>query len=989
MRYVLSLALLALTPWLWGAEPLVVKAERSQSVAESGVPRGGRLAVGHAAESYAYFQGEARTYLSFRLPELPVGERLSRAVLRVQFAFVASEANPPTITAVVLEGAPGAELTWADQPPVENAKIAAEAKGGGKELVLDLSSALAGRAGGEEIHLCLKAAGSGRRFGWWTDKGAAVLHVESDALAQVLPTTTREQPSLMPDWRKLEHAPILHYQWPAHTDAEQRQKRLDDYLAMGFTGIYKLDGEESHAGKLFKEKGMHGLMRQTRFLGRGDAVIDSAGNAIPIKHPYHKSVLSARNAEAYFGRIAAFAQNYGLENLFYCGDTIVMSSWDETGLYSRRYIDYGYGAKEKFIDYLRTRIYRDAGPGEDSNGDGWSFNRETGLDLASWDELELPAWEDRYAHPGLWKLWIDFHGYYTYLFFRMGGETVSSAIEAPVELFCFSHATVKWPGATSQRGLDLYWQSKLNRILTVEDCQWDYPGSTIFYAFTNQLSRRYQLPVLGWSWFSPDVQRARDPKQIARALARAMGHDTHGLLMWVYNDKEWREKSEARSEMARWHHTYQVHWPFLREATVPAPAVAVVFPRNTGNYYANFEYPKLDYGWICQALSEAQIPFEVIADNQVEQEPEILKDYRVLLMPSTTWQSTRVRESIAAFIADGGYAYTNADSFMLDVTDGTTTDFLAQHFGVRPQRKFKGTVSPTQDSPAEAEWARGEPAKLPEPVWEGTEDRSRFRADDEKVVAAVIEESQVEQLRANLPTTSGSGLPQTLWDPRQPQMIRSEGAEWVPAPYRTYHDIVVGDVQRGASVVASYGTEPCAVETERTLWTGFRPGFDHATLFPVITMRQFGEPIWPFEITEAKTAADREGPRRWITRIVEKAGVTRPVEVTLEGKLAANVELLRREAGGNQLIWLINHEERPGTYKVTGSALTGESAAELLGDQPLVRDADGGYSVKLDGHRVAILAVGTPSFVQERLAAQRRVPKEIPPMPEYAEATGE
>ncbi|MCF7849144.1 MAG: hypothetical protein K9M45_09855 [Kiritimatiellales bacterium] len=800
-------------------------------------------------------------------------------------------------------------------------------------------------------------------------------------------------PSLMPAWRELDQAPVLHYQWPgkwpAADLANDRQAIFQDFLAMGFNGIYKIDADPTYAADLFLAEGGFGLLRQARFTGRGDLVIGADGKPVVTAkrvHPYRKSIHSTSNAERFFNAELNFARQYGPDKLFRVGDTIVLSSWDETGLYSRRDIEYGYDAVPRYRAWLKTVIFQDETPAKDTNNDGLTYNRVTLSNHATWNEVLIPSWDERYIHPGAWKYWIDFHGYYTHLFFQQGGEHIAKGLDRPVEFFTFSHANAKWPGASSKHGLDLYWQARLNRVLTVEDCQWDYPGVNIHLAFTNQLSRRYGLPVLGWSWFSPEPQRANEPRPAARALARIMGQNTHGLLMWIYGE-DWRAKPEARDAIARWHHIYRVHWDFLRNATVPAPSVAVLYPRNTGNMYRGFEYPKLDFGWACQALAEAHIPFEIIADNQLEQEPDILSDYEVLLVLSSSWQSPQVNNRVAAFIDAGGFVMATADSFLFDTATGRPTDFLYTHFGIRPRHKYKGVFMPSYNSMDEMTWARQFASKHQTPAsWEGDTDRSKFRARGEQVTPAQLTDDELATLRRELPEKSAAGLPQNVWDPRMPQRITAQKNDsWTPDDYRTFHDIFTGEAKKDAKVVASYNTEPVAVETDRTLWLGFRPGHDHACLFPVYDMRQFGEPIWPFEINDATTAAERSGPRAWITRIVEKADVERPLEATLNGTPAPQLEILTRlDDAGNRMVWIVNHENTGGAVTLAGPALTTvDSVAELLSGKKLNVSKHGSVDFPVGPGQVAMLAAGTSSFVNARLDAQAEVPDTIPPIPTY------
>lgn len=816
--------------------------------------------------------------------------------------------------------------------------------------------------------------------------------------------TPENPPRLLQKWRQLDQTPILNYQWPGHwpkgTDIDKhRQEIFKDFQVMGFNGIYKRDQDGPYGSDLFKDKGGFGLMIQARFDGNGPRVMGADGNPAPFYfkkerfHPWCKSIFAEENALNFYKDQVELAQKYGPEKLFHVGDTLVLSSWDETGIYTRRQIEYGYSAKEEYIAFLRDQVFHDAGPGEDTNKDEWTYNRVTLSNLKSWDEVPLPVIEDRYKQPGAWKLWYDFHGYYTALFFQRGSRYMSEKLNQPVVLFNFPHAMVKWPSAANAGGVDLYWEARLGRVLTVEDCQWDHPGTTIHYAIINQLSRRYQLPVMGWSWFGPDANRANDPREIERGLARQMGNDSHGLIMWLYSDipyGTWREKPEAREALAKWHHIYQAHWDFLRHAAVPAPQVAVLFPRNTGNMYRKYGYPKADYGWACQALSELHVPYEIIMDNQLELEPKVLDDYKVLVVPSATWESPQIRETIARFIDNGGYVMATGDSLLMDTASGNMTDFLFAEFGVRPTNLFKGTFQPSYGSLEEEAWATEHAKKFQNPTWAGDKDKSIFKTSKDIATPVDFSDADLQMLRSALPAVSGTGLEQSLYDPRLPQIIKAETANsWVPENYRTYHDIITAEVGPKATVVATYGTQPVAAETEKTLWVGFRPGVDHAALFPVYQLRTFGEPIWPFEINTARNAAERAAPTRWFDRIIEKSGIDRPMIVTHEGEAAPEIELLTRAASnGDRLIFLINHDlEIGGRYTLSGSVLKKlKAVGDVRAGKKLALSDDGAIHIQIAPGTVALLAAGSESFVNSRLEAQKRVPTNIPPMPVFSTA---
>ena len=978
------------------AEPVcVLRALRQVSVTESGTSAPGICGLGRAPASIREFQGVCHTYVQFQLPQPPKGQAFVRGLLKLHADYVSSRKWTPRAWAAVAIGDLPKTLTWSEQPDLIGLTRthAVEVKEPGP-FALEIREGL---EAGAPLTLRVSAGGGGYRWLWWRSEGTPVLELYAgpkDEVISVMAASShsplppdRKLPSLLPAWRKLKTVPILQYFWPKAND-ETRAAWLDDYLEMGFTGTYKSDSDRPHGGRLFIEKGLHGFMLQTPFANRGDPVLDADGKPAPFpvlkrigrRHPYCNSVFSPRNAEAYYAYLIRFGRDYGLKNLFRVGDTVVMSSWDETGLYSRKFMEYGYTAKAEFAKYLSEVAFQDTHPHQDTNRDGRTFNRETGLALTDWSDVPLPRREERYARPGLWRHFIDFHGYYTYLFFRRGSLILSKAFHQETELFTFSHGTAKWPGRTSQIGLDLYWQSKLNRVLTVEDCQADYPGSNIHYALTDQLSRRYGLPVMGWSWWWPDAERSNDPLEFGRALARAMGHNCHGLNFWVYGTS-WGDKPAARAAVAHWHRVFQAHWDFLRTATVPVPQVAVVRSRNTANMYPDWEYPKLDYGWTIAALTEAHVPFEVIVSNHVECEPEILNDYRVLLIPTATWESPRFRAALERFLQRGGYVYTNGDSFLLDNVSGRSVPFLARHFAVSPKKKHKGLFAPTYDCSDEHEWREEHASKWQSVTWKG-----RPHAVGSTTVPLTIADDDVRALREALPETSGTGLRQQLLDPREQQWITAISKDvGLPAKYRTFHDIVTGDVGPGGTALATYNGEVCAVETDRALWTGFRPGFDHACIFPLDLMRKWGEPTWPFDDQLSRDAAGRAAPRNWLTRIVKKAGIKPRVDVSMDGDPCPHIEvLLRSDADGNALIFVINHEGKAGTYRLGGDALrTREALCEVRTGTWLKRRDDGSCALRIPSFDVALVAAGTKAFAEARLAAHRGIKRDVKPMPAF------
>lgn len=791
---------------------------------------------------------------------------------------------------------------------------------------------------------------------------SAIIAAELDE-KKILPMPSENNESLLAQWQNFKTMPVLNYSWSQDIFQELRD--------IGITGIYKKDRLPPAGGQKFLAAGLHGFMLQAHFINDKEKVIGYDGKPVrPGKtHSWCSSIFSQKNKSKYYAYVARELKNYGINNLFTVGNTIVVSSWDETGKRSRSMLEYGYDAREEFIRYLKTVIFKSDSPAG-KPGDAWTFNRATQLDLASWDEVYLPALESRYENPGLWRLWMDFHAYYTIYFFYNAGKQTSNALNRDVELYTNLDGDFKWPGIASQQGEDMYWQARIQRIICALTSRADGPGSELAHAFTDQLSRRYQRPVIGLSQFYPNANRDNDPKKISRALAKMMGHNIHGFIFWVYG-QEWNEKPEARNALGYWHKLFNIHWPFLAKAWSPSPQVAVVYPRNTANMYPHWTYPKKDFGWLVQALKESHIHFEIIADNQVEESPEILGDYKVLLIPGATWEGKRFYSAVEKFVNSGGFVYTDGDSLSMNMETGQREQLLERVFKVRFDEKNKGLIQPTFDSIGEFEWREGHAKAWQKVNWLPF-DLDKGQKPSE-IIPVNMENEEFQELAHTCPTRSGTGIKQRLLDPRIKHFVAAVGeTKNLPATHRTFHDIVTASVLKGGNVVANYNGKACAIETGQTLWTGFRAGFDHAMRFPIKSMGENGESIWPFEKDLSTNAAGRRSSSQWLTRIIEKAGIKPLVEISLNGEISSNVQAtVRSDEKGNSFIILTNHEEHSGDYQLTSNLFSAaESVANLMAGNYL---AVTGNSVTLyiSGGESLILSAGSKQFTKERLDAQQ------------------
>ena len=316
------------------------------------------------------------------------------------------------------------------------------------------------------------------------------------------------------------------------------------------------------------------------------------------------------------------------------------------------------------------------------------------------------------------------------------------------------------------------------------------------------------------------------------------------------------------------------------------------------------------------------------------------------------------------------------------------TGFLARHFGVRPLKKYKGLFHVTYDSTEEYEWVKKHvgaietPGPYGHPKWVG--DALRLPP-GKSIEPLMVTEAELSRLRSSLPKTSGTGLSQRLWDVNVPQIIIAR-VPWLRGTdvYRTFHDVVTGQATAAGRVLATYGSEVAAVETERTVWTGFRPGFDHACLFPARWMGLSGEPIWPFDVNRATTAEQRSGPRRYLRRILDKAGVKPIVAVRCGGIAAPNIEVLvRRDVKGNAMVFLVNHESRGAEYELAAEFLSdAEAVCELRTGQAPSKSRDGRFRLPIAAEDVSILVAGSRGFVARRLSSQKKVklPQDVKPI---------
>jgi hypothetical protein len=429
--------------------------------------------------------------------------------------------------------------------------------------------------------------------------------------------------------------------------------------------------------------------------------------------------------------------HYG-HHLMTVGDHKITCSWDEVGMRTRAQMDYHPHAPIEFRKFLKDVWFRDAGPDRDTNRDGRTYNAFTGERLTNWDQVEpirlsldwtQPGWNNDgtqkfsaradvdkvlFDQPGRYKLWIDFHRYFTFEFFRRVNDAASRKMNAMgtkgrVTCYPFVQHFIIWPGMNQRHGNSFYWYHRLSPVVNVEHSWPDAPVMNLNYAITDRLAPKWKNTVMGWVWFyfgREGYDMYNGPHDIDRAMARIMGHVVDGTHHWLYSPVYRGRDQKQRLQIAYWQNFLATHYQtFLNRSAPPQPQVAVLMPDWTGYYYRAFQYPKQDWAYTAEALQNLQYPYHIITEEELELNRNTLDGYKVLYVIGSEWTTPAIRQRITDFLAAGGVVFANVDSLTLDIPTGRRTDFLEKTFGVKISHKHKNSFYPSTQDVAEAEWA--------------------------------------------------------------------------------------------------------------------------------------------------------------------------------------------------------------------------------------------------------------------------------------------
>jgi len=650
-----------------------------------------------------------------------------------------------------------------------------------------------------------------------------------------------------------------------------------------------------------------------------------------------------------------------------------------------------------------------------------------------------------YREPARYKLLVDFHRYFTFEFFRRINEEASRRMNrlgtrGRVTCYPFTQHFIIWPGANQRHGNSFYWYHRLSPVVNVEHCWPEAPVMNLNYAITDRLAPRHKNAVMGWLWFyfgQEGWDMYNGPHDIDRALARMMGHAVDGTHHWLYSPRYRGRDREQRLQIAYWQNFLKTHYAgFLARSAPVEPQIAVLMPDSTGYFYRYFQYPKQDFAWTVDALAQLQYPYHVLTEEEIELGETSLGDYKVLYVVGSEWSTPAIRRQITGFIDHGGVVFANVDSLSLDIAGGRRIDFLEERFGVRIVRKHKNAFYPSTQSAEEAVWALqfdrwGGPFKLQGHMVHELDDPRAWA----KLYARTPQKYLLDkdgQPRRPIPPNQGIRGGQPVRDPSwkmirdaDGRLVRDEavwkeldaamakmpkavlGIQQSPLDMRTppvvkYSEILTaagkatawGELDEatplgGARPVAWWGDKIVGIETHNTVWLGTREGMSIHALSSRMEAHRGTEPCNPFPPAIPDSYEAFRPYTEALGYAARKAGVTRPVRLSLDGRQPLNLEVLPRTASdGTLMVVLICHDGTEAEYDVTvdGSLmakLNGAEAWNMLDETTIETDTDGQFQLRVPGWGVAVFMVGSSRSLAPVKAAQAGLNEKDSSVPDY------
>jgi hypothetical protein len=398
------------------------------------------------------------------------------------------------------------------------------------------------------------------------------------------------------------------------------------------------------------------------------------------------------------------------------------------------------------------------------------------------------------------------------------------------------------------------------------------------------------------------------------------------------------------------------------------------------------------------------------------------------------WATPSIRKRITDFIGRGGVVFANVDSLSLDIPTGKRTDFLETTFGVKIERKHKNAFYPSTQSAEESLWALsfdkwgsvyklqghsvhqlddprawaklyarteqkflldvkgvpkrpipdnqgmkgGEPVR--DPSWKMLRDK------DGKLVRDEAAWKELDTQMAKMPPVV-LGLPQSPLDMRSPPQIRYAAGVGFTNPVVTWGEVDTASPVNGATPIAWWNDKVVGVETTNTVWFGTREGASLHALSSRMDAHRATEPCNPFPAEIPELYEAHRPYAEALGYAARKAGVTRPVALTLGGTLPMNLEVLPRvDDKGTLMVVAISHDRTEADYDAAvdpSLVKPGFVAWDMLNDKVIEADTDGQFKVKVPAWGVSVFMLGSPAALKPIQETQAKLNRKDLGVPKY------
>jgi hypothetical protein len=222
---------------------------------------------------------------------------------------------------------------------------------------------------------------------------------------------------------------------------------------------------------------------------------------------------------------------------------------------------------------------------------------------------------------------------------------------------------------------------------------------------------------------------------------------------------------------------------------------------------------------------------------------------------------------------------------------------------------------------------------------------------------------------------------------RSPPQIRYAAGVGFTNPVVTWGEVDTASPVNGATPIAWWNDKVVGVETTNTVWFGTREGASLHALSSRMDAHRATEPCNPFPAEIPELYEAHRPYAEALGYAARKAGVTRPVALTLGGTLPMNLEVLPRvDDKGTLMVVAISHDRTEADYDAAvdpSLVKPGFVAWDMLNDKVLEADTDGQFKVKVPAWGVSVFMLGSPAALKPIQETQAKLNRKDLGVPKY------